>query len=116
MPRFPSRLACLKLPVPTCLCSLSSLPLSHLSFLTPLFPLPFSQVRNQVLARWRSNVSRFMAEKEALAGLPKADKAYGLAAYHFLHGGWTLSVVQWLIVHKCVSYVCTRLCTDMYHL
>ena len=43
------------------------------------------QVRNLILSRWRSDVSRFMSEKQALAGLPKRDKPYALAAWHFLH-------------------------------
>lgn len=46
-----------------------------------------TQVRNRLLARWRGDVSRFLSEKEALAGLPRQDKALGLAAYRFLHGG-----------------------------
>ncbi|GAB4819993.1 hypothetical protein N2152v2_007039 [Parachlorella kessleri] len=45
----------------------------------------YARVRNLILSRWRSDVSRFMSEKQALAGLPKKDRPYGLAAWRFLH-------------------------------
>ena len=56
------------------------------------------QVRNLILSRWRSDVSRFMSEKQALAGLPKKDKPYGLAAWHFLHSKCTGTVFILLLL------------------
>ncbi len=55
------------------------------------------QVRNLILSRWRSDVSRFMSEKQALAGLPKKDRPYGLAAWRFLHSKFTDTVCTCLL-------------------
>ena len=42
------------------------------------------QVRNQVLCKWRQDVSRRLTEADAIAAVRREDRPYALAAHRFL--------------------------------
>jgi hypothetical protein len=48
----------------------------------------YARVRNAVLAHWRGDVSQHLSQEAAVAAAAPADRAYALAAWHFLDGEW----------------------------